>query len=86
MDNPVKPVQTLTLCMGSSCFSKGNNLNAAAIEAFIRENDLTESISMQGCLCEQHCKNGPNITIDGELIQGVQPGMIHDLLAHKIRR
>ncbi|WP_222427498.1 (2Fe-2S) ferredoxin domain-containing protein [Desulfobotulus alkaliphilus] len=82
----MKPVQTLTLCMGSSCFSKGNNLNAAAIENFIRENELTETISIQGCLCEQQCKNGPNIRIGDELIQGVQPGMLHDLLAHKIRR
>ncbi len=74
----------ITLCMGSSCFSRGNNVNAELIDRFLREHNLDGSVEMQGCLCEGHCKAGPNIRINGELVQGVEPGMITDLLKHKL--
>lgn len=78
------PETTITICMGSSCFSRGNNISAEIIEQFLRDNDLSGKVEVQGCLCDNHCKNGPNIRINGELIQGVQPEMICDLLKHKL--
>lgn len=74
----------ITVCMGSSCFSRGNNFNAELIERFLRDENLETSVEMQGCLCESKCKSGPNIRINGELIQGVEPGMLTDLLKHKL--
>lgn len=80
------PETVITLCMGSSCFSRGNNINAEIIERFLQERNLSGRVVIQGCLCEGHCKDGPNIKINGELIQGVKPGMIADLLEHKLCR
>ncbi|HPX46569.1 MAG: (2Fe-2S) ferredoxin domain-containing protein [Treponema sp.] len=74
----------ITLCMGSSCFSRGNNVNAELIDRFLRENNLDAAVETHGCLCEGKCKAGPNIRINGELVQGVEPGMITDLLKHKL--
>lgn len=81
-----KPATVITICMGSSCFSRGNNINAEIIERFLREHNLIAEVEIQGCLCEGHCKEGPNIKINGELLQGVLPGMISDLLEHKLCR
>lgn len=79
------PETIITLCMGSSCFSRGNNLSAEIIERYLRERGLTSRVEVTGCLCDGHCKDGPNIRINGELISGVEPAMIVDLLEHKLR-
>lgn len=78
------PDNSITLCMGSSCFSRGNNINAESIERFLEENKLSGKVEVRGCLCEGHCKEGPNIRINGELLQGIEPGMLFDLLQHKL--
>ena len=80
------PETIITVCMGSSCFSRGNNVNAEIIERFVRERNLSAKIEVRGCLCDGHCKDGPNIRFNGELVQGVEPGMIRDLLEHKLVR
>ncbi len=81
-----EPDTIITVCMGSSCFSRGNNVNAEIIERFLREHNLTARVEIRGCLCIGHCKDGPNISINDELICGVLPGMIQDLLEHKLCR
>ena len=76
----------ITLCMGSSCFSHGNNFNAEIIERFLRARDCEARVEVIGCLCDGHCKTGPNIRINGELLQGVEPSMLFDLLEYKLCR
>jgi NADH:ubiquinone oxidoreductase subunit E len=75
---------SITICMGSSCFSRGNNVNAESIERFLVAHNFSGRIHVLGCLCEGHCKGGPNIKINDELIQGVEPEMLFDLLKHKL--
>lgn len=76
------PETVITVCMGSSCFTRGNNLNAEIIERFLREHKLSGRVDIQGCLCMGSCKTGPTIKINDELVHGVEPGMIDDLLCH----
>lgn len=78
------PETCITICMGSSCFSRGNNINAESIERFLVEQNLTARVEVRGCLCEGHCKEGPNIRINDELLQGIEPEMLFDLLQHKL--
>lgn len=78
------PDTIITICMGSSCFSRGNNTNAEIIERFLREHNLSDKVEIRGCLCSGHCKDGPNLTINGELIRGIKPEMLPDLLGHKL--
>ena len=78
------PEACITICMGSSCFSRGNNINAQSLERFLAEHDLTDKVEVRGCLCEGQCKHGPNIRINDELLQGVEPEMLFDLLQHKL--
>lgn len=81
-----QPETIITLCMGSSCFSRGNKLSAEIIERYLRERGFASRVEVTGCLCDGHCKDGPNIRIDGELISGVDPAMIVDLLDHKLHQ
>ena len=74
----------LTICMGSSCFARGNSTNVNTIQQFILQNNLQDKIEIKGCLCENLCKDGPHIKINDELFSGVTPESIIDLLKRKI--
>ena len=77
-------MKTITGCMGSSCFSRGNSINAEVIQRFLAENNLTDKVNVRGCLCEGECKNGPNIRIDDKLFTDVSPEGLADLLLHEL--
>ncbi len=55
----------ITLCMGSSCFSRGNNANLTAIRTWLTEHGKEAEIELKGCRCGGKCGEGPNIWIDG---------------------
>ena len=55
----------ITVCMGSSCFARGNQQNLAFIEAFIKTHDLEADIDLAGARCENKCAMGPNVVING---------------------
>lgn len=76
------PKDIITICMGSSCFSRGNNETVVLIEQFIKDHNLSAKVEMAGSLCDGNCKSGPNIAINGEIISGIDKNMINDLLTH----
>lgn len=74
--------------MGSSCFSRGNGLNAETLQRMLDTGLLgdCEQVNLVGCLCEGQCKDGPIITIDGIAYRGVTPEVLEDILvAHRVR-
>lgn len=58
-------VTKITVCMGSSCFARGNDKNLEFIENYIKENGLNAQIELSGTRCEGKCATGPNIIING---------------------
>ena len=77
-------MKTITVCMGSSCFSRGNSKNTQIIQNFIEEYNLSDSVQVRGCLCEGECKHGPNIRIDDKLFPNVYSEGLIDLLQHEL--
>ena len=59
----------VSICMGSSCFSRGNKENLDAVLSYIDHNGLKNKVDLQisGSLCQDACSKGPNMTIDGVL-------------------
>ena len=55
----------ITVCMGSSCFARGNASNLEFIENYIKENGLEAEIDLAGSRCEGKCVTGPNVIING---------------------
>ena len=70
----------IELCMGSSCFARGNSSVLMAIENFIEENDLSDRIELEGHLCLGSCKSGPHVTIDGKEYSGLTDDKVIALL------
>ncbi len=59
----------ITICMGSSCFSRGNNRHLPTIQQFIAQHKVHARVELVGSRCEGLCMHGPNIRIDGVLLQ-----------------
>ena len=76
----------ISLCMGSSCFSRGNVKNLEALKEYINENNLNNQVEFKGALCEGLCKQGPNIKIDGQIYNNVDPASLVTLLNHYFKR
>ncbi len=74
----------ITLCMGSSCFARGNNRVLAGLETMIRRNGWTDAVSLAGSRCSNRCGSGPNLTVDGEPRSAADIDAIETLIAGKL--
>ena len=71
---------TVEICMGSSCFARGNSENLQAIEAYLTENGLEDRVELIGHLCLGMCNEGPNLRIAGKDYSGIGPDCVVDVL------
>ena len=70
-----KKKHIIKICMGSSCFARGNLKNLQIIESFIKENSLQANIELIGSRCMSECKDGPSIIrVDKSLKKDVKYG------------
>ena len=73
---------SITLCMGSSCFARGNEKNLALCEKFLDAHGLQDEVDLVlgACLCKGRCSEGPVVVIDGKAHTSVDEGVMSDLL------
>ncbi|MDY5955401.1 MAG: (2Fe-2S) ferredoxin domain-containing protein [Kiritimatiellia bacterium] len=73
---------TIRICLGSSCFARGNGRNVEIIEQFLKAHGLKDEVdlNMSGCLCTGRCQDGPIVEIDGTVYDHVSGGAINGLL------
>lgn len=71
----------ITVCMGSSCFARGNQQNLAFIEAFVKTHDLEADIDLAGARCEGKCAHGPNVVINGVEYNSVTEEKLEEILS-----
>lgn len=74
-----EPVE-IVVCLGSSCFARGNSEHLSAIKDFVQAHGLNASIRLSGRLCQDFCKQGPNISIRGQIHHQVTPAGLRILL------
>lgn len=70
----------IVVCLGSSCFARGNSEHLAIINQHVKSRGLNASVRLTGRLCQDECKQGPNLTIDGEFHHGVTTDRLRELL------
>lgn len=71
----------ITVCMGSSCFARGNQQNLAFLEEYIKENGLDAEIELEGTRCENKCATGPNMFINGIEYTEVDTDKLKEILS-----
>jgi NADH:ubiquinone oxidoreductase subunit E len=70
----------MEICLGSSCFSRGNREVVHFIKEYLRKNHLDDRVIFRGARCLGNCSNGPNLIIDGKIINGVTPDLAEKIL------
>jgi len=72
----------VTVCLGSSCFARGNAQNLSLLETYLQNQNLTGRVHVRGCLCQDECKQGPNLTVSGIHHHDVSPTKLREILQH----
>lgn len=73
------------VCMGSSCFCRGNNRTVGAIRDLLAAQKTSGRAVLEGHLCEGRCKDGPNVSIDGKMHPQAQTEAILEILRQHLR-
>jgi len=74
----------IKICMGSSCFRRGNRMNLEFIEQYIDDHGYAADVELVGSRCEELCRKGPNLQINGRMYHEVNLEMLSDLLEHYV--
>jgi len=78
------PAIELVICMGSACFSRGNNRTLDLIQGYLKDHDLEKTVHLTGTLCQDNCRQGPNVTLQGECFCGLEPKAVIALLEERL--
>ena len=76
----------LVVCMGSACFSRGNIRALELIQRYLKERGLERDVQVSGTLCQDRCRQGPNLTLEGECFCGLEPKAVLELLEERLGR
>ncbi len=74
----------MEICLGSSCFSRGNREVVQFIKDYLRKNHLDDRVIFKGARCLDHCSNGPNLVINGRVIQSVTLEKVEAILEENL--
>jgi NADH:ubiquinone oxidoreductase subunit E len=70
----------IIICMGSSCFSRGNRVNLELIKAWLSERKIEAEVGFKGQLCTGLCNKGPVLIINEHVYQDVHPANVINIL------
>jgi len=70
----------MQICLGSSCFSRGNRDVVMFIREYLKKNHLEDRIVFKGARCMGLCSNGPYLRINEKLIEGITISGIEEIL------
>lgn len=75
-----KKKTSIVICLGSSCFSRGNKENLETIKAYLKEYNLEDKVDFKGELCTGNCNKGPIVKINGKIFKKVNTSSIIEIL------
>ena len=70
----------IVICLGSSCFARGNKNLLKMVQRYIQVNGLSDKVYFRGDHCFDNCSIGPNLKIEGKIYNGITEENIHQIL------
>ncbi len=74
------------ICLGSSCFSRGNKEVVNFVRDYLKRNHLDDKVVFRGARCMGHCSNGPNLRINDLITEGVTLAKIEEILEKELAK
>ncbi len=56
----------IKICMGSSCYARGNDENIEVLEDYMNEHGENVNLELVGLRCTDKCEKGPIIIVNGK--------------------
>ena len=76
---------SIKICLGSSCFSRGNAKTLDIIKNYLKKNESFKLIEFKGNLCAGSCNEGPIIFIDDTKYTNVNETNIKAILDQNLK-
>ena len=70
----------IVVCLGSSCFARGNSEILAVLQQYVQSKGPNSSVRLSGCLCQDQCKQGPNLKVGSEFHHNITAARLRELL------
>ena len=70
----------IVICLGSSCFARGNKETVQIIREFLKENELTAQVNFKGNHCFANCQDGPVIKINNKVYHKITTNNVLSIL------
>jgi NADH:ubiquinone oxidoreductase subunit E len=74
----------IRICLGSSCYTRGNSENLLIIKDFVANTGIDCDIDFRGHLCSEKCNRGPVIEIGTKVYEEVSPSSLMKILANTL--
>lgn len=74
----------IMICLGSSCFARGNKATLKAIVKYLDEHKLKEKVYFHAGHCFGRCAEGPIVKINDKVFTGVNEDNIIDILTNEL--
>ncbi len=73
-------METINVCVGSSCYLKGSYAVVSEFQRLIRENQLQDRFELKAEFCQGNCMNAPCVRIGDRLLTKVEPQDVGEIL------
>lgn len=70
----------IVICLGSSCFSRGNRVIVQIVREYIQRNAIEDRVVFRGNRCFSSCDKGPIVQIGQRVYECVDQINIIDIL------
>ena len=75
----------IKICMGSSCFSRGNKQTLQVIQKYLKDHHLEREIVLKGNHCFSDCSSGPVLKIGNKVYEQVSSDHVLEILDTELR-
>jgi NADH:ubiquinone oxidoreductase subunit E len=74
----------IRICMGSSCFSRGNRYTLQVIQKYLKDRQLERDVILKGNHCFDMCNRGPILKIDSRMYEEVNRDNVIEILEKEL--
>ena len=73
----------IKICLGSSCFSRGNRKTLQVIQHYLKDHQLERDVILKGNHCFSDCSSGPVMKIGEKLYEQVNSETVLGILENE---
>lgn len=74
----------VVICLGSSCFARGNKQMVQIVKKFLEDNKLMHKLKFRGKHCFGNCENGPSMMIGQKRFEHLDVESLVEILEQEL--